>query len=205
MADEDDNKKKQGMGGLFNQISELLNAVSELQEGNEMNRTGQFRGRSGKVAGTYGFRVRKGVGGEEEDSEEQSFTAPPRRRPSSSYSRGGSGSRYGSSSEEETNEYGGGSGRVVAGEEREPVIDIFEEENNITVVAEMPGINPDTIETEVQDGNKLILKASNDERKYRKELKLSRQVEEKPLKRTYLNGIFSLVLACKSADSQPEE
>jgi HSP20 family protein len=161
---DDQDKKKHGLGGLFDHINDLLDVVADLQDGGEINRTGELKSRSGKVSGMYGLRIRSGIEGE---------------RPTVFEPFGDVKSRP---------------GRTATHDEREPVVDLFEEDDRITIVAELPGVQSDNIEVAVENGRTLILKASNRDRKYRKELTLSRQVNEKPLQCSYLNGILSVVL-----------
>ncbi len=85
----------------------------------------------------------------------------------------------------------------VVNEEREPIMDIFEDGNTLTVVTELPGASEDSIDVTI-DGTLLTISASARDRKYHKEATLPCQVSCEPLKRSYLNGIFSLVLACEN-------
>jgi len=82
----------------------------------------------------------------------------------------------------------------VIDDEREPLVDIFEENDTITVVAEIPGSTEESIEVSLEGAN-LRLSASARDRKYRKELTLPCETKGEPVKRSYINGIFSLVLA----------
>lgn len=84
-------------------------------------------------------------------------------------------------------------GSSLVNDEREPLVDMFEESNQITIVAELPGASEESIETTIE-GDRLTLTAASRERKYRKELPLPYAPSKKPLKRSYLNGIFSMVL-----------
>ncbi|MEM4582769.1 MAG: archaeal heat shock protein Hsp20, partial [Desulfurococcaceae archaeon] len=62
-------------------------------------------------------------------------------------------------------------------EEREPLVDVFESENEVTVVAEMPGVDKEKIEVKVtEDGKTLVINASNEKRKYYKEVELPAKV-----------------------------
>lgn len=89
-------------------------------------------------------------------------------------------------------------GRGCFTEEREPLVDIFEEQNSITIVAEIPGAFADSIELTIDDeGKHLTLKARSNERKYCKQLALPISVRNSG-SHTYLNGIFSAVLLKES-------
>ena len=77
----------------------------------------------------------------------------------------------------------------VVEEAREPIVDIFEEENEIQILAEMPGVEEQDVELEIK-GDILILSAAGSDRKYHKELLLPSQVEPEALSRSHKNGIF---------------
>lgn len=81
--------------------------------------------------------------------------------------------------------------RPKISEEREPLVDIFESGNILTVVAELPGVEKDKIELKVKD-NKLIIKASNGERKYYKEIELPKPVKKDSAKAQYKNGVLEV-------------
>ena len=78
-------------------------------------------------------------------------------------------------------------------EEREPIVDIFEEEDKITVMAELPGVTEKDIDWDVE-GNTLKIKTNNSTRKYYKEIALPTPVEKKSSESTYRNGILELKL-----------
>lgn len=84
-------------------------------------------------------------------------------------------------------------GGGLVNDEREPLVDTFEEESQITLVAEIPGASEESINIEI-DGSHLVLTAAARDRRYRKELELPFELASEPLKRTYSNGIFSIVL-----------
>jgi len=79
----------------------------------------------------------------------------------------------------------------VVEEMREPFVDIFEEAENIEVIAELPGVEKKDITYEIKD-DVLLLKASGDGRKYSKEVLLP--CKAAVLKTAYKNGVFKLTL-----------
>lgn len=85
-----------------------------------------------------------------------------------------------------------GKGAVVD-DEREPMVDLFDEEGHILVIAEMPGVNESDIRFEVQ-GDTLTLRARRGERKYAKTLQLPANVTEKGAEAAYRNGMLELKL-----------
>jgi HSP20 family protein len=82
-------------------------------------------------------------------------------------------------------------GPVVA-EVREPLVDLFDEEQEIVVVAELPGVAEEEIRIEVQDD--ILSLETTGERKYAKEILLSEAVDAATLRETYRNGILELRL-----------
>ena len=76
-------------------------------------------------------------------------------------------------------------------EEREPIIDVFEEKEDVRVYAEMPGINEKDVKTELK-GDILDISAQTGDRKYRKEVLLPTKVNPETLTSSYKNGILEI-------------
>ena len=81
----------------------------------------------------------------------------------------------------------------VVEEVREPIVDIFDEEEHISVIAELPGVSEDEIKVEVA-GDILNLTASDKDRKYAKEVLLPSKVKPESVKTSYRNGILEITL-----------
>jgi len=81
----------------------------------------------------------------------------------------------------------------VVEEEREPVVDIFDEKDHILIVAEVPGVREDDISFELK-GDILKLSAKSGDRKYSKEILLSSKVREDKIESSYRNGILEIKL-----------
>jgi HSP20 family protein len=80
-------------------------------------------------------------------------------------------------------------------EEREPLVDVFESENEVSVVAELPGVEKDKVDVKVtEDGKTLIISASNEKRKYYKEIELPARVDPSSAKASYKNGVLEVKL-----------
>ncbi len=79
----------------------------------------------------------------------------------------------------------------VIDKEREPVVDVHEEEDRIEVLAELPGVMEKTITHVIKD-DVLILNAGGNGRKYCKEVLLPAKASV--LKTSYKNGIYRLIL-----------
>lgn len=83
--------------------------------------------------------------------------------------------------------------KPIVSEEREPLVDVFEEKGEVVVIAELPGVDKDKISCVVsEDKKKLTIKASNEERKYYKELDLPAPVDPGSSKATYKNGVLEV-------------
>lgn len=81
----------------------------------------------------------------------------------------------------------------VVEEMREPLIDLFEEGDQIQIIAEMPGVDENEISLEVRD-DIVVIKAGGKKRQYEKEVLLSRSVKEEDLKWTYNNGVLEIII-----------
>lgn len=79
----------------------------------------------------------------------------------------------------------------VIEEEREPLVDIFDEQDHVSVIIELPGIQLNDIHTEIQ-GDILTLSAANSSRKYYKEVVLPKKVNPNTASSKYRNGIFEI-------------
>ncbi len=75
---------------------------------------------------------------------------------------------------------------------REPLIDVFDEGDEIVIAAELPGVKEDAIQIEVR-GDVLALSSSG-ERRYSKEVLLPSPVDAASMKRSFKNGLLELRL-----------
>jgi len=81
----------------------------------------------------------------------------------------------------------------VVEEVREPMVDVFDEENRILVIAELPGVSEEEIKVDIE-GDILKLTASNKDRRYAKEVLLPSKVKAESVKISYKNGILEITL-----------
>jgi len=81
----------------------------------------------------------------------------------------------------------------VVEEVREPIIDIFDEEDHVLVIAELPGVSEEEIKIEIA-GDILRLTASDKDRKYSKEILLPGKVKPESMRTSYKNGILEITL-----------
>jgi HSP20 family protein len=81
----------------------------------------------------------------------------------------------------------------VVEEVREPIVDVFDEEDHIVVITELPGVSEDKINIEAA-GDILNLTASDTDRKYAKEILLPSKVKADSVKTSYKNGILEITI-----------
>lgn len=75
--------------------------------------------------------------------------------------------------------------------EREPIIDVFDEDDEIRVYAEMPGVNQEDIRLDLKE-DILDISAQTGDRKYRKEVLLPAKVQADTMVSSYNNGILEI-------------
>lgn len=152
-----------GLGGLFKGLGNLVDLVSELSEKGQIikERTEQFTGEGP-------LKDLKGVYG-------FSF-------------------KMGSGGEPEVQSFGNvkkSEEGPVVDEVREPMTDIFEEENEIQIIAEMPGVDEKDVKLDLQ-GDVLTIDANHPKRKFHKELLLSAKVKAETISYSITNGILEI-------------
>lgn len=151
-----------GLGGLFKGIEKLVDIAGKLQEGSQINKEGEINFDHLK-------KGMKGVYG---------FTIK-------SATGGG----------KPTVETFGNIKKTPEGpkveEEREPMTDMFDEKDEIIVIAEMPGIEEGDLKIDLK-GDILDISAERNTRKYHKELLLPVQAEKEKMKVKYNNGILEI-------------
>jgi HSP20 family protein len=76
-------------------------------------------------------------------------------------------------------------------EEREPITDIFDEKEEIVIIAEMPGIDEAEIQIDIKD-DILEISAESKNRKYHKEVLLSVKTTKQNLKYKFTNGVLEI-------------
>jgi HSP20 family protein len=80
-----------------------------------------------------------------------------------------------------------------AGPQLEPIVDVIEEENEVVVVAELPGVEKDEIKVNVK-GMTLTIDVNNPERPYHRELVLPAKVKKDQAKSSLRNGVLEVRL-----------
>ncbi|MCW4001088.1 MAG: Hsp20/alpha crystallin family protein [Candidatus Bathyarchaeota archaeon] len=84
------------------------------------------------------------------------------------------------------------------GQEPKPLIDIFQDTNNITIIAEIAGFSRDSLKINVKD-QKITLSAKSKERRYYKSLNLPKVVIPDETHTKFKNGVLEIKL--KKAES----
>ncbi len=154
-----------GLGGLFKGLSNFMDALGDMVEKvepTEENRTGEF-----KVKG-LGDKA-KGVYG---FSIRSGISGSPRVE---------SFGNIRSTKE----------GPVVS-DTREPLVDVFDEDSEVLIVAELPGVAEAEVQVDVQDD--ILTLTTTGERKFAKEILLPKSADTGSLRKTYTNGILELRL-----------
>jgi HSP20 family protein len=158
---------KLGLGGIFKGIGNLIDLATKLQqEGkSEFSRTGEIKGLGPKGAkAVYGFSIKLGgLGGESPQVE-----------------------TFGNIKKDEK-------GAPVVDGVREPLVDVFDEADRVTIIAEIPGVEEKNIKIEVKD-DILELEAEDSDKKYYKEVLLPSKVKKESLCSTYKNGVLEITL-----------
>ena len=76
-------------------------------------------------------------------------------------------------------------------EVREPLVDIFEEEDHLLVQAELPGISKEDVRIGAKD-DVLTISAERGDRKYRKEVLLPRDLSPQKMRVSCRSGILEI-------------
>ncbi len=87
----------------------------------------------------------------------------------------------------------------VVEEERQPIVDIFDEKEEVRIIVEVPGVAEESIKTEIK-GDVLTLEAKDTDpstslgtgHKYYKEIVLPKNVDAGTLKSKYKNGVLEI-------------
>jgi len=89
-------------------------------------------------------------------------------------------------------------GRPVVSDKREPLVDIMEEDDEIVIIAELPGVNKEDIELEMREDS-IYIKAERKDRKYETVKSIPVPVDPKTSKASFNNGILEVRVKKKEA------
>lgn len=152
-----------GLGGLFKGLGNLVDMVSELSEKGQIikERTEQFSGEGD-------LKDLKGVYG---FSFKMGTGGKPEVHPFGNVKKSEEG--------------------PVVDEVREPMTDTFEEEKEILIIAEMPGVDEKDVKLDLKD-DVLTIDANHGKRKFHKELLLPAKVKPETISYAIKNGILEI-------------
>lgn len=151
-----------GLGGILKGLGDLVEKLGDLEQQGEISRTGSINGPGDQLRGIYGFTVKVGLGDQ-----------GPRIEPFGNIRRDAA------------------SGRTEVQEVREPMVDVFEEEDHLLVLAELPGVGKDDIKVELND-DVLTITAEHGDKKYRKEVLLPCPVPKSKMQVACNNGVLEI-------------
>ena len=156
-----------GLGGLFKGLGNLIDAATRLAEkGEELSKTGEI-----KFSGLEKIKGLKDLQGVYGVRVRTMADGRPSVKPFGNIKKTPKG--------------------PVVEEVREPMVDVFDEADEIQIVAEMPGIEKKDIKLEIK-GDILNISADGKKRKYQKEVLLSRPAKAENMKWSYKNGVLEI-------------
>ncbi len=168
-----------GLSGFLGGLTNLVEKLGELAEkAEDFSGGGEISGLGGArdLKGVYGFNVRVGLGGEDK------ITVEP----------------FGNIRRDKE------SGKTVVQEVREPLADVFEEEDHTLVIVEMPGIGGEDVEVHIKD-DVLTISAERGQQKYLKEVLLPRSYSQEDLVVSCNNGILEIKCRNEEGDNDGNE
>jgi HSP20 family protein len=160
---------KKGWGGLMVGLVNLLEKLNQVAEqGGEVVRTfeierGNAPSRDKPLKGVVGFSIRTMGEGDE------SVKVEP----------------FGNIRHNEA------TGESVVDEVREPLVDVFDEDQRLLIVAEMPGVEPNDVRVDLEEGT-LTLSAERGELRFRKTLAVPPGLPRDKLTLAVKNGIVQI-------------
>ncbi|HID80296.1 MAG TPA: Hsp20/alpha crystallin family protein [Ignisphaera sp.] len=92
--------------------------------------------------------------------------------------------------------------RIVVTEEAEPLTDVYEEDDSVRIIAELPGVDKEKIKVRAIDDRHIVIEASNHDRRYRKELELPTEVDIDTAKAVFRNGVLEIKIKKKRAERE---
>jgi HSP20 family protein len=79
-------------------------------------------------------------------------------------------------------------------EEREPLVDVLSDKENVRVIVEVPGVNKKDIRLSCSE-RMLTISVDSEARKYYRDVELPDEVDPKTAKAKYTNGVLEITLA----------
>ncbi|MFH1239842.1 MAG: archaeal heat shock protein Hsp20 [Candidatus Diapherotrites archaeon] len=88
-------------------------------------------------------------------------------------------------------------GKPVVSEKREPLVDVINTKKDITITAELPGVNENEINIKTTGNHTVTISVDSKEKPYYKELELKDSLDMKSKKINFKNGILEIFLKKK--------
>ena len=154
-------------GGFLGKLGGVVEKLVELAEtGQNFSQTGELKGLDpqGKLGGVYGFSVKTGIG----NQGEREVKIEP----------------FGNIHRES-------SGDMVVEDVREPLVDVFEEEDHVLVLAEIPGVSKKDVQLELLE-NRLTIRAQRGEKRYCRDVTLPEKFTQQNMQWDCTNGILKI-------------
>lgn len=150
-----------GLTGILGKLGDLAEAGEKLQQ---MQQDGNLKSPSGKP-----FRIQYGLNIKSASDGTGEIEIEP----------------FGDVKQDNT------TGEATVNEVREPPVDLFEEDDHILVIIEMPGISMEEAQLNL-NGDVLQLSASNGTKQYGKEILLPENIDPASMSTAANNGIFEI-------------
>lgn len=154
-------------GRILSGLTDIAEKLSEISEkGETVSKKGEFTfpSKEGGVKGVYGFSLKTGLGGKDDAIKVEPFGNIRKDKKT---------------------------GEAAVQEIHEPLVDVFEDGDATTLIAEMPGVGPEDIKIDVRD-DVLTISADKGEKKYRKEVLLRHGISKEKTRVTCNNGIVTI-------------
>jgi HSP20 family protein len=155
------------LGGLLGSFGKAVEKLVDLAEkGQDLSQTGELKGLDpqGKLRGVYGFSVKTALGGQGE----RELKIEP----------------FGNIRRES-------SGETVVEDVREPLCDVYDEEDHVLVLAEIPGVSKKDVQLELAE-DRLTIRAQRGEKRYHKEVVLPKAFSRQDMQWECANGMLKI-------------
>jgi HSP20 family protein len=155
------------LGGLLGSLGSAVEKLVDLAEkGQNLSHSGELKGLDpqGKLRGVYGFSVKTALGGQGEHELKIEPFGNIRREPS---------------------------GAAVVEDVREPLCDVYDEDDHVLVLAEIPGVSKKDVQLELAE-DRLAIRARRGEKRYQKEVVLPAAFSPQQMQWECANGILKI-------------
>jgi HSP20 family protein len=155
-------------GGFLGKLGSVVEKLAELAEsGQNLSQAGELKGLDpqGKLRGVFGFSIKTALG--DQGAREVKIEPFGNIRPESS---------------------------TAAGEDiREPLVDVYEEDDHVLVLAEIPGVSKKDVQLELS-ADRLSIRAQRGSKSYRKDVTLPQSFSQENMHWECANGILKIRL-----------